>query len=319
MKRDTVRLWTREEYPYHTACGFLPRLDAYLHEDGSARPCVIVAPGGGYRRCSPSEGEPVALKFYGLGYQTFVCTYTTNLLDQEPLGLQPALDLARAVMWVRRNASRLGVDPKKVVLCGFSAGAHAVGTLGVHAGDGKLPAEGRPDAMILAYPVIAVFDSIAHGESSWRLLGHDPAREEREYMNLHRQVTPSCPPVFLWQTVTDGSVPMENSMMFAQSCRQAGVPFAYHLFSGGAHGLSLADDTAVTTAENRYTFEQVDCTVSALDRGEAALEGEVRQTFESYQEVRAARGEPYASSSKVQPEVQAWAGLAHQWMSGLFR
>ena len=35
-----------------------------------------------------------------------------------------AADVARAVRWARDNASRLGADPSRLLLCGHSAGAH---------------------------------------------------------------------------------------------------------------------------------------------------------------------------------------------------
>ena len=52
-------------------------------------------------------------------------------------------------------------------------------------------------------------------------------------MSLENHVTKDTPPCFLWQTVTDQTVPVENSYLFAQACAQAGVPFAQHVFSEG--------------------------------------------------------------------------------------
>ena len=49
----------------------------------------------GYTVVSPSEGEIVAKKFYEMGYQTAVVTYTTNLLQMIPLKMQPMQDLMR--------------------------------------------------------------------------------------------------------------------------------------------------------------------------------------------------------------------------------
>ena len=61
-------------------------------------------------------------------------------------------------------------------------------------------------------------------------------------MSLENHVTKDTPPCFLWQTVTDQTVPVENSYLFAQACAQAGVPFAQHVFSEGIHGLSVATE-----------------------------------------------------------------------------
>ena len=58
---------------------------------------MLVVPGGAYYIASPTEAGIVALDFYHKGYQTFVLTYTTNLLGTIPLKDQPMRDLARAV------------------------------------------------------------------------------------------------------------------------------------------------------------------------------------------------------------------------------
>ena len=127
---DNITLWDQEEYSYEASFGFIPNMRLYIHEDDIVRPCILIAPGGGYCVVSPSEGEIVAKRFYDMGYQAAVITYTTNLIMSTPLKLQPAKDLMRAIRYVRKHADELKVN--QITLCGFSAGAHAVGTVGVH-------------------------------------------------------------------------------------------------------------------------------------------------------------------------------------------
>ena len=40
--------------------------------------------------------------------------------------------------------------------------------------------------------------------------------------------------------MTDPGVPVENSMLFADALRKAGVPFEFHLYEQGPHGFGLA-------------------------------------------------------------------------------
>ena len=63
----TIYLWTKEEYRYPCAGGFLPNITAYLHDDEKLRPAMLVVPGGGYALVSPTEGEIVAKKFFEEG------------------------------------------------------------------------------------------------------------------------------------------------------------------------------------------------------------------------------------------------------------
>ena len=226
MRHERINLWEKTEYTYSAAFGFMPNLRTYLHEDGEARPCMLVIPGGGYRFVSPSEGEIVAKWFYEKGYQAFVGTYTTDILGMEPLKMQPLKDISRMVRIIRSRAAEFGVLPEQILICGFSAGAHLCGSLCVHwqdVPDEKYPGiSNRPAGAILSYPVITSGE-FAHRDSFTALLGPDATAEELEYMSLETQVTEAAPPVFLWQTVTDELVPVENSYLMAQALHRAGI------------------------------------------------------------------------------------------------
>ena len=140
MRHERINIWGDGEYRYPAAFGFQPNLRTYLHGDSAARPCVLVIPGGGYRMVAPSEGEIVAKWFYDHGYQVFVGTYTTDYLGMEPLRTQPLKDISRMVRLIRSRADEFGIGQGKVILCGFSAGAHLCGSLCVHWEDAGDPA-----------------------------------------------------------------------------------------------------------------------------------------------------------------------------------
>lgn len=325
MKRFTTRLWTSEEYHYASGCGFIPKLDAYLHEDGEKRPCIVVAPGGGYRKCSPSEGEPVALKFYEMGYQAFVCSYTVDFLNVEPIKNRAMNDLARAVRMIRKNAADYHVDTERIVAAGFSAGGHCAASLGVHWQDisdvrGEYAdVSCRPDALILGYPVIDLYADMDVRNAMYgtgiHLVGNDAPDEEKEYMCLENHVTTLCPPAFIWQTVTDEVISVRNSMVFADACRKAGVRFALHLFADGKHGLGVADETAKTTEKNYYTFEPYMLALEAYDRGELNIPPERLEEFLNRSEVRTIKTiKEIPRASKNHEEVKQWVGLAQRWL-----
>lgn len=81
---------------------------------------------------------------------------------------------------------------------------------------------------------------------------------ERDHYALETQVTESAVPAFVWSTLADGLVPCENAIRFVQGYRRAGVPAALHIFSDGAHGLSLAnEDWAAGRIGLPYTYGEV--------------------------------------------------------------
>ena len=59
-------------------------------------------------------------------------------------------------------------------------------------------------------------------------------------MSLEHHIQTQTPPTFLWHTVADSAVPVENSLLFAQGLRTRHIPFELHIYPHGAHGLSLA-------------------------------------------------------------------------------
>ena len=211
-----TEIWREWEYSYPAAYGFRPIIVSYIHEDKKVRPCMLVVPGGGYRYVSSTEADPVARTFYAAGYNVFVLAYTVNYLD-EPLKLQPLMDIARAVRIIRYHAEKCSVDPDKMAVCGFSAGAHLCASLCVHYSDISdpdpkyAPISARPDAAVLGYPVITSGE-YAHKDSFTALLGADAGEKELEYMSLEKHVTDDMPPCFLWQTASVDSVPVKTAI-----------------------------------------------------------------------------------------------------------
>ncbi len=184
---------------------------------------VIVLPGGGYHRHAPHEGEPVAAWLRSLGVEASVFAYPVLTRHPAVVGAVAAeVQQARA-----QGATRVG-------LLGFSAGGHA-------AGHAALTVDGV-DFAILGYPVVSMLLE-THAGSRENLIGLDASHDLRAATSLEKLVTPSSPPVFLWHTADDASVPVEHSYLLAQALDANGVKHALHVFQHGRHGLGLAEGT----------------------------------------------------------------------------
>ena len=205
---------------------------------------IVVLPGGGYSHLSEiKEGSDVAKWLNSLGISAFVLKYRLGMKYHEPNQL---LDAARALRTVRARAKEWNLDEKRIGILGFSAGGHLASTLGTHFDAGKADAKdeiermsSRPDLEILIYPVITMGE-FTHGGSKKNLLGENPTAEQIKKYSNELQITKDTPPTFLVHTMTDATVPVENSLMFAAALRKAGVPFEFHLYEQGPHGFGLA-------------------------------------------------------------------------------
>ena len=96
----------------------------------------------------------------------------------------------------------------------------------------------RPNAAVLCYPVASAGE-YAHRGSFEQLAGPDRTRQQA--FSLEFLIDGDTPPTFLWHTLDDDEVPVENTLLLEQALRRAGVPHEVHLFPHGIHGLSLAD------------------------------------------------------------------------------
>ena len=208
-----------------------------------SRPAVVVCPGGGYGFCPSREAEPIARRFLAAGFQAFVLTYSIKQLPF-PAHL---LQAATAVATVREHAAEWDIDPNKIFIIGFSAGAHLAGSLGtlwnrdyVKNALGYHNGEHRPNGMILSYPVITSGEYAHRGSFDNLLLDGKDDPEKLLEVSLEKQVSADTVPAFLWHTVTDAAVPVENSLLMATALQQNHIPYEMHLFPEGRHGLSLA-------------------------------------------------------------------------------
>lgn len=210
-------------------------LTTYVTDGERQRPGVLICPGGAYRFISTREAEAVALQFCAAGFHAFILTYTVPPTNYR----LPLLELSQAVCAIRKRAESWKLDPDRIAVCGFSAGGHLVGSLGVHWHKLDDAPHNKPNALILSYPVITSGE-YKHPGSIENLLGANPTPELLEEMSLEKQVNANTPPTFLWHTIEDDVVPVENSLMFASALQKNKIPFELHIFPHGPHGLSLA-------------------------------------------------------------------------------
>ena len=202
---------------------------------------VVICPGGGYASLVKGpEGDGIAKWLNSHGITGVVLEYRLpNGRSNVPLD-----DALRAIRTTRLNATKWGVDPKRIGIMGFSAGGHVASTAGTHFDDGKLEAKdevdrmgSRPDFMVLIYPVITM-DVITHGGSKKNLLGAEPSSELVRLFSNELQVTGKTPPAFLAHALDDKVVPIEHSRRFHEALRARNVPSELLELPSGGHGLN---------------------------------------------------------------------------------
>ncbi len=182
----------------------------------TARPAVLVIPGGGYQFCSDREAESVAFAYLKAGYQAFILRYSVEPYSKWP---QPLEDYDQAMEYILAHAEQWHVIADKIALVGFSAGGHLAGaaaTIG----------RNRPAAAILGYPVL-------REETALELGGNLPGIPELVDEN-------TCP-CFLFASRTDGVVPIQNTLDMLNALNRYQTSFECHIYAYGPHGFSTGD------------------------------------------------------------------------------
>ena len=232
-----------------------PTLTAYMPDrpNGIA---VIVAPGGGYVRVwADKEGADVARWFSARGTAAFVLKYRLPSEGHANGADVPLQDAQRALRLVRAHAGDWGIRPDAIGMMGFSAGGHLAAMLGIASGravydavDATDAVDARPDFLVLLYPVVTMFPSLAHAGSRKALLGEQASEEAVAAHSPEVLMTAGTPPTFIAVAGDDGTVDPMNSLLFAGALRQAGVPVALHLFASGQHGFAMDAGTEAGAA-----------------------------------------------------------------------
>ena len=207
---------------------------------------MILCPGGGYVRLAVAkEAESVARFLAPLGVSSFILKYRMVEFGH-PAPLQ---DVLRAVRLLRSRAAEFGIQPDRIGVFGASAGGHvaAMAATLFDSPDGKTgtpldATSARPDFVALLYPVVSMQEAITHAGSRKALIGDHPTTPLVDHLSLEKQVTPRTPPVFIVHTEEDTSVPLENSLLFFQALRRAGVPAEFHVYEKGRHGFGTQPD-----------------------------------------------------------------------------
>lgn len=205
---------------------------------GDKRSAIIFFFGGGFTTGSMDQFSRQAEYFAGRGMVAIRADYrVASRHHSEP---DASFEDARsAVRWVRAHAERLGVDPRRIVAAGGSAGAHLAActaqcTIVAPAAE-DTTASVRPNALVLFNPSVDLVhlpDPFATNLRTFPRLAQDSALQRRISPLAH--VDETGPPTLLLYGSDDPFLAQGRS--YADALETEGVRTELYLADGVGHG-----------------------------------------------------------------------------------
>lgn len=217
------------EVVYKEASGAKLKLLFYKPSDskpGDSRTAIVFFFGGGWNSGTPAQFEPFARHFADRGCVSVCADYRVKSRhDTTPF--DAVRDAKSAMLYVRKHAKELGIDPARIVAAGGSAGGHLAACTTLSSGllddtDAK-DADAAANALVLFNPVL---DLMADGKRA----------KEFEAISPQQRVHKGLPPTILFHGTGDTTVPFAHAEAFTKAMTDSKNTCRLEAFDGRGHG-----------------------------------------------------------------------------------
>jgi acetyl esterase/lipase len=226
-----VRFADRKTGPLKMDIGFP------VSENAANRPAVLWLHGGGYALGSRRQMADLVEFTASLGYVSATADYR---LTTEGVRLADIYADARdAYLYLRKNATDLGIDPDRISVGGESAGGHLALLVG-------LKEQGVRSIIDLYGPtdLVPFYDQ---SRLTWKettllmAMGKTPREDPEAWRSSSpvNLVSSNSPPVLIMHGTKDDIVPFSQARLLRDRLRQAGARVVFAPVNGADHGWVL--------------------------------------------------------------------------------
>ena len=224
-------------------------LDVY-HPSGPSRHTAIVQlHGGGFTRGAKENIAANCRAFAERGYTSIAAQYRLAPDHRWPAQMH---DVKAAIRWTSANADRLNIDPAKIAVAGYSAGAMlalvAAGSKGVTALEGT---GGNGSASSAVAACIAYYGSAGRSRPEGRedpLMAADATDADYEQASTITYASTAVPTIFFHAT-GDTTIPFDATMKLFNAYRDGGAAVEMHIFDGLSHVFDRHPEFLAPTVE----------------------------------------------------------------------
>jgi acetyl esterase/lipase len=225
-----------------------PTMTIYRPKARNTGAAMLVLPGGGFQVVATDlEGTEICDWVIQQGMTCAMVKYRTPQMweretgkQQRPKVLLGLEDAQRAMGLLRQQAATYGIDPHKIGVIGFSAGAYLAADMSnreertypiTDAVDQQSP---RPDFAIIAYTA--------------RMLDNSKVSNNLE-LQPWVKISAKAPPTLIIHAMNDPVDNVRHAMAYALALNDAGVPVDMRLYAKGRHAFGLRPTADPVTRE----------------------------------------------------------------------
>jgi acetyl esterase/lipase len=258
---------------YRTANNVPLKLDLYLPPQRKAPvPVVMMIHGGGWVVGNKEESALWVLPYLAMGWAAVNVEYRLAESSPAPAAVE---DCRCALGWILQNAEEHGLDPKRIVTTGTSAGGHLALTTGMLApssgfdrgcqakrtmefwGVGAAPMP-KVAAIVNWFGITDVAGMLEGGRDArgyaieWIGNAANPLALAKSVSPLDL-ITPGIPPILTIHGDKDPWVPYSDGVRLHEALDKAGVPNELFTVRGGGHGdFAPADNEKIWAAVRAF-------------------------------------------------------------------
>ena len=224
-------------------------LDLYLPETITAeKPSLLFIHGGAWSGGSRDVYKFYTVHFAKLGYIAATASYRLSGEAPYPAAVH---DTKCAVRWMRANATRYGINPKRIVALGGSAGGHLSLMLGYSPNAAHLEGTGGHEtqsssvqAVVNFYGPVDLTTKMGQESGSVRTFLND--KSFADFPSLYEDASPlfhltgTAPPTLTIHGTLDETVKIAQGDMLEKKLKALRVPYAYARLEGWPHSLDAS-------------------------------------------------------------------------------
>jgi len=213
-------------------------------------PAVLCIHGGGFRAGSREGYNALCIKLAQNGYAAFTMSY--RLAPKYPFPAAVS-DSKAAIRWIRSQAARLQIDPKRIGVTGGSAGGHLAQFLGVTGSISQFDGPDNPGFSSAVSCVVNFYGpsdfTQSYGKSVdahevlplWLGGNLEQARHNHILSSPLNWVTPNAAPTLIIHGTEDKYVAHEQGVWMRDRLAACGVEVELLTLPGAGHGFKGAD------------------------------------------------------------------------------